>query len=253
MTGGLESVVKLSLERFVPRKSKLSIILDTPGGYVEVVDRIVGIIRHLYDEVSFIVPDRAMSAGTVFVMSGDRIYMDYFSCLGPIDPQVGKNGRLVPALAYLKKFEELNKKAASGGLTPAEYALISKLDLAEMYQFEQARELSIELLEQWLSLYKFKNWIKTRDHGMPVDDAMKKKRAKEIANALNDTGRWKSHGRGIPMSVLKSDEIKLEIDDMAPLPWYSALKDYCSILADYMRTRSFTVAVQTVNTIHTEQ
>ena len=98
----LENRVKDALELFQDRKCKITVILDTPGGLVEVVERLVEIIRHHYDEVDFLIPDQAMSAGTVFAMAGDRIFMSYFSCLGPIDPQVVKDGKLVPALSYLK-------------------------------------------------------------------------------------------------------------------------------------------------------
>ena len=41
----------------------------TQGGTIEVVERMVNTIRHHYEDVSFIVLDKAMSAGTVFVMS----------------------------------------------------------------------------------------------------------------------------------------------------------------------------------------
>jgi hypothetical protein len=43
-------------------------------------------------------------------------------------------------------------------LNTAEFALLNKLDLGELYQFEQARELSQDLLMRWLSAYKFKDW-----------------------------------------------------------------------------------------------
>ena len=48
----------------------------------------VATLRSNYGDVTVIVPDRAMSAGTIFALSADRIMMDYFSCLGPIDPQI---------------------------------------------------------------------------------------------------------------------------------------------------------------------
>lgn len=57
-------------------------------------------------------PDYAYSAGTIFCMSGDSIHMDYYSVLGPIDPQVqNKEGKLVTALGYLDKVKELVEKA----------------------------------------------------------------------------------------------------------------------------------------------
>ena len=62
----------------------LALFLNTPGGSVETVEKFVEIVRFHYGEVSFVVPDYAMSAGTVFCTSGDRIYMDYSSSLGPI-------------------------------------------------------------------------------------------------------------------------------------------------------------------------
>ena len=79
-----------------PQK-KLVIILNTPGGSAETVEKLVDIIRHHYTDVSFVVPDFAMSAGTIFCMSGNRIYMDYSSSLGPIDPQVWNGKQWVPA------------------------------------------------------------------------------------------------------------------------------------------------------------
>lgn len=154
---GLEVSVRDAVERFSPHKKALAIVVETNGGIVEVVERMVNTIRHYYPEVIFVIPNRAMSAGTLFVMSGDRILMDSFSCLGPIDPQIVKNDKLVPALSYLNQFERLNEKSQEGSLTTAEYALLGKLDLGELYQFEQARALSNELLVNWLSQYKFKN------------------------------------------------------------------------------------------------
>jgi ClpP class serine protease len=75
-------------------------------------------------------------------MSGDKIFMNYFACLGPIDPQIEKDGKLVPALSYLNQFQRLSDKEEKGTLNTAEFALLNKLDLGELYQFEQARELS---------------------------------------------------------------------------------------------------------------
>src|SRR6266478_8628579 len=41
-------------------------------------------------------------------MSGDSIYMDYYSRLGPIDPQVEtRQGKNVPALGYLERYNAL--------------------------------------------------------------------------------------------------------------------------------------------------
>ena len=170
----LDNRIRTVLDNLCDRKKRLAIIIDTNGGVIEVCERIVQTIRHFYEEVYFLIPNKAMSAGTVFVMSGDKIFMDYFSCLGPIDPQIVQDTTMtIPALSYLNQFERLVEKSKNGELTTAEFALLNKLDLGELYQFEQARELSIELLEKWLSSYKFKNWEVTETRRKPVDEDMK--------------------------------------------------------------------------------
>lgn len=233
---GLENTVRDVLDRLSARKRGLAIILDTAGGIVEVVERMVNTIRHYYpDEVLFIVPNRAMSAGTVFVMSGDRILMDNFSCLGPIDPQIEKDGKLVPALSYLNQFEALNKKAQEGLLTSAEYALLSKLDLGELYQFEQARALSRELLINWLSTYKFKDWDRTETRGIKVTTRFKRKRAASVADRLGKSDRWHSHGRGINMRTLV-DDVKLRIEDYTMMGNVGkTVREYYELMLDYIR------------------
>ena len=106
-----------------PGKERLTILLNTPGGSAETVEKLVSIIRHHYKEVYFVVPDYAMSAGTIFCMSGDKIFMDYSSSLGPIDPQVFNGTTYVPALGYLDKVNELLEKAKNGTLTNAEFLI----------------------------------------------------------------------------------------------------------------------------------
>jgi len=54
---------------------------------METIERIVAVMRNHYESVSFIIPNFAFSAGTVLALSGDEIYMDYYSVLGHIDPQ----------------------------------------------------------------------------------------------------------------------------------------------------------------------
>lgn len=233
---GLEHRVRVAIEMKKRRRRTLAIVLDTTGGVVEVVERMVNTIRHHYGEAIFIVPDRAMSAGTVFVMSGDRILMDYFSCLGPIDPQLQKeDGKLIPALSYLNQFERLCEKAARGELTSAEYALLEKLDLAELHQFEQARDLSVDLLKKWLSAFKFKDWKVTETRKQPVTAELKAARAEEIAVVLSDNKKWHSHGRGISMETLRGEEINLRIDDLSEnMELARAVAHYFELLRDYL-------------------
>lgn len=112
-------------------RDRLVMFLNTPGGSAEAVEKIVEIIRHHYTEVYFVVPDFAMSAGTILCMSGDKIFMDYSSSLGPIDPQVFNGKQWVPALGYLDKVEQLLQTAQNGTMTDAELIIqVQGLDYA---------------------------------------------------------------------------------------------------------------------------
>lgn len=241
ITSGSDSMIKEVIETRKTKRPNLTFVLETTGGYIEVVQRIADTLRYHYSGlVDFIVPNAAMSAGTVLVMSGDSIAMNYYSVLGPIDPQVyklGKDGNvvLVPALGYLEKYKELVDKINSGAASTAELAyLIERFDPAELHAFEQAKELSKTLLREWLVKYKFKDWgPSTEDRGLPVTDQMKQDRAVEIAEKLSDTTKWHSHGRGISRTVLMND-LNLKIDDFGT-PECKALS---SAITRYDRTLS---------------
>jgi len=197
--------------------TEIVVMLCTPGGSAAAVERIVDITRHFYDKVYFIIPSYAMSAGTIWVMSGDKIYMNYASSLGPIDPQVqSSDGKWVPALGYLDKVSEIIEKSNKNTVTQAELMMLSQLDLAKLRQYEQAAELSIDLLKTWLVKYKFKDWDthRTTNPGTLVTKEEKETRAQEIAYTLNDNSRWHSHGRMISIKTLQ-EVVKLEIDDFS--------------------------------------
>ncbi|MEM6833961.1 MAG: serine dehydrogenasease [Pseudomonadota bacterium] len=249
MFPGVDDIIRSVVESIDDRSGDLHVVLETSGGSIEVVERIADLLRHHYSngEISFIIPNMAMSAGTVLVMCGDRIMMDYYSVLGPVDPQVRSNtsGTYVPALGYLHKFNELVEKSKAGDLSAAEAAfMIEKFDPAELDQFEKARDLSTDLLEKWLAVYKFKDWTKTESRGLQVDDDMRKKRAKEIGEKLNDTTAWKSHSRGISMQVLRHN-LNLIIEDFAEdATLNEAIRSYYRLLQDYLHRRGSEAVVQ---------
>lgn len=223
------------LQKDANKHEKLYVVLTTNGGSAEMVERYVNILRHHYSEINFIVPDYAYSAGTIFCMSGDSIYMDYFSVLGPIDPQVpNKEGKYIAALGYLDKVNEFILKAAAGKLTNAELIWLKEIDLGELRSFEQARDLTIDLLKKWLVNYKFKNWSQHKN-GTTVTLPEKQQRAEAIAKELSNNNTWKSHGKGITISELAG--LKLKIEDYSnDLVLRPLLRDYYNTMDEYVRT-----------------
>ncbi|HYE00365.1 MAG TPA: serine dehydrogenasease [Alphaproteobacteria bacterium] len=223
------------------RDDAISIFLTTDGGSVEVVEKLVEITRHHYERVYFIVPEHAMSAGTIWCLSGDKILMDYSSSLGPIDPQIMIQERgqehWVPALGYLDQVERMLAKSLAGTLTDAELTILQGLDLAQLRRYEQARDLSVDLIHNWLAVYKFRDWKTHRTDpnklDQPVTDEEKAERAKEIAAQLGNNSLWHAHGRMIGMNTLRQ-RLRLEIDDFgADKELSHEIRVYSDVVSDY--------------------
>ena len=211
-----DMIEKLKSDPVKENRETISVILQTTGGSAEIVEKLVEILRYHYDSVNFVIPDYAMSAGTLFALSGDKIYMDYSSSLGPIDPQIYNGTDWVPALGYLDQVEKMIQKSNEEKLTEVDLLMIKGQDLALLNKYEQARNLTITLLKEWLAKFKFRNWTKHRSDsekkGKTVTDDEKKKRAEEIANILSDNKIWHSHGRQIGLKTLQ-EVLHLEIED----------------------------------------
>jgi len=220
-------------------KDRLTIILNSPGGSVETVEKMVSIIRFHYKEVYFVVPDYAMSAGTIFCMSGNKIYMDYSSSLGPIDPQVYNGKEYVPALGYLDQVEKLLQKAKDKTITEAEFLILQSQDLAMLSRYEQAKNLTITLLKKWLVEYKFHDWhthnTNRRKKGKPVTLKEKGERAEEIARLLGDNKLWHSHGRMIGINAL-TNPLRLKIEDYSrETELRNLIRSYNDLIVEYIR------------------
>lgn len=117
-----------------------------------------------------------------------------------------------------------------------------------MRAYEQAKELTIELLKKWLVKYKFKNWNTHQTtpgiFGTPVTPDEKQERAEIIAGQLSDNSKWKSHGRPINIEALK--ELKLKIEDFSTDPQASLLiRKYFDLLQDYITKNKIPVFIHT--------
>ncbi len=225
-----------------PRK-RLIVFINTPGGSAETVEKLVEIIRFHYPEVYFIVPDEAMSAGTIFCMAGDKIFMDYTSSLGPIDPQVHNGKDWVPALGYLDQVEKMIARAAAGKLTDAELLIFQAQDLAMLSRFEQAKNLTITLLKKWLVEYKFKDWSVHQTTpalvGQSVTIEQKQARAEEVATLLSNNKLWHSHGRMIGLATVQH-VLRLRVEDYSKDDdLRGKILSYSDYLLDYIARHEF--------------
>lgn len=186
---------------------EIDVILVTPGGLANQVNNFVNALRPRFEKVNFILLNMAMSAGTIFIMSGDEIIMSKQSKFGPIDPQIpNREGVFVPAQSILlalddikKRGEEKIKQHAQPDWTDVQ--LLRNIDLRDIGMAQSASKYSTDMVKDFLINYKFKTWIKHSSTGAEVTIMDKKERADEIASLLCDHSEWKSHGHAINRDV----------------------------------------------------
>ena len=117
----------------------LHIMLHTLGGDGETALRLIRQAQSRCKELTVIVPDQAKSAGTLFVLGADHIYMGPTSDLGPIDPQfqLGKEN-FVSGKAIISAVEDAEKRVQENPQTYTIHAALLGDITALMVQ--QARD-----------------------------------------------------------------------------------------------------------------
>jgi hypothetical protein len=194
----------------------IDVFLATPGGSGEQVTQFVDALRLRFKTVEFLIPYKAMSAGTLWALSGDRIWMDQRACLGPIDPQVpSKDGRYVPAqalLTLLRTIQREGQEALAKGGRPdwTHLQIVNSMDYRQLGAAMTASDYSINMARRFLNDFKFKGWLKHSSSGAPVTPAERLARADAVARQLCDHDRWKVHAHSLTREVIEK-ELKSQI------------------------------------------
>jgi hypothetical protein len=197
--------------------TEIDIILETPGGFSEVVEDLVRLVRDKYQKVGIIVPGYAKSAGTIFAMAADEILMGKLSALGPIDAQIRNGSKGFSADAFLAWLKEISVRSQENKHLDLIYIpMLQGISPGEIQHCENAQSLSRDLVTKWLKEYKFKYWDTHTSSGLPVTAEEKEKRAKEIASLLCNNKHWLTHSRSIKISDFV--EMKLLINDFSQNP-----------------------------------
>lgn len=214
---------------------KLDMYLETPGGSGETAEEIVRFLRTKFPRVSFVVSGEAKSAGTLMVLSGDEILMTETGSLGPTDAQVMIGRSRQSASDYLEWVEEKRKEAAkTGRLNPFDATVAAQIPPGELQGVFHSLKFAEDLVKDWLVRYKFGKWEKTETRGVPVTLEMKQSRAAEIAGALNDHSKWRSHGRSIKIGDLEAIGLRVVAVDSDPklAPVVYRIQTVCRFLSE---------------------
>lgn len=206
-----------------PERKKVDLLVVTPGGSAQQVSLFVDKMQRRFEHVGFFIPAQCMSAGTIWSLASDEIWMDERAYIGPIDPQVlGRDGRWVPAQALLvliKDIQEQGAKALAAGRNPdwTHVQLLNNIDAKEIGNTISGSRYSIQLAKTYLTDFKFRTWTTHQSTGQPVTHTEKVERATKIPTDLCDHERWKTHSHGISRDVAWN-ELQLKIEKPETVP-----------------------------------
>ena len=173
----------------------LDLILHTPGGSPAAAEAIINYLRSKFNkDIRVIIPQIAMSAGTMMACSAKTIIMGKQSSLGPVDPQF--NG--IPAYNIKMEFEEAKKDLASNPEHAQYWAIkLQQYPAAFLKTAIDAIQLSSTLLREWLSTCMF--------------EESDKEIVDSIVAKLNEHDDSKTHGRHFNVEFCKSIGLKIEL------------------------------------------
>lgn len=188
------------------KNTALDLIIHSPGGSPVATEAIVKYLRKKFNNIRIIVPQGAMSAGTMLACAGNRIVMGKHSFLGPIDPQFilpthipGAN-RMVPAQAILDQFELAKKECKDNQNLGPWLPILNQYGPGLLIECKNAIALSRKLVKDWLAEYMF--------HGTPRASF----KASLTARRLAEHQDHKSHARHLDRE--DCGKIGLVIDDL---------------------------------------
>jgi hypothetical protein len=196
----------------------LDFYIETPGGSGEAAEEIAKFTREEFNEISFVVAGEAKSAGTILVLSGDEIIMTRNGSLGPIDAQVKIGRTVISAYDYMEWVKEKREEAETKkALNPFDATMIAQISPGELEGVNNSLTFAEVMVTEWLEKYKFKNWTITGTTKKEVTTKMRKNRAEEIAQALTNHNKWKSHGRSLKIQDLEDIGLQIQEADKDPI------------------------------------
>ncbi|ATI46748.1 SDH family Clp fold serine proteinase [Vibrio vulnificus] len=163
----------------------LDLILHTPGGSVTAAESLVYYLRKKFGtDIRVIIPQMAMSAGTMIACCSKEIVMGHQSCVGPFDPSV----RNVSAFAVFDEFQRASKDIQTNPHNiPLWQTMLSKYPPAFLEECERAIELANTIVPQWL-----------RENMLSHLGAEElETTTNRIVSALNNPHKTKEHSRHI--------------------------------------------------------
>lgn len=177
------------------REKGLDLILHTPGGETAATESLVDYLRSMWGtDIRAIIPQLAMSAGTMIACSCKEIIMGKQSSLGPIDPQF----QGIPAHGVVEEFLRAHREIHANPSKAAVWQpIIAKYNPTLVGECEKAIDWSNQMVKDWLV------------SGMLQEDSDANTKADRIIEELGNHALNKSHARHL--SAEKCADIGLKV------------------------------------------
>jgi len=178
------------------RSKGLDLILHSPGGDIAATESLVDYLRKMFGkDIRAIIPQIAMSAGTMIACSCREIIMGKQSNLGPIDPQF--NG--IPAHGVLEEFKRALKEVKDDPKSiPIWQTVVAKYHPTFIGECKNAIDWSTEIVTKWLESNMFDS----------ISNA--KELADKVVEHLGSHEDTKTHARHIQIDEAKSFGLKIK-------------------------------------------
>jgi hypothetical protein len=178
------------------RAKGLDLILHTPGGDMAATESLIDYLHKMFNgDIVAVIPQIAMSAGTMIACSCREIIMGKQSNIGPIDPQLMG----VSAYGVIKEFEgAIEEIKENPSALNVWQMIIGQYRPTFLGECRKAIDLSTEIVRTRLETVMFAG----------DDDAVDK--ARRIVEYLNEHENTKIHARHIDLDQAVSCGLKIK-------------------------------------------
>jgi ATP-dependent protease ClpP protease subunit len=202
--GDADKIGFMSCAHKVDRTKGLDLLLHTPGGDVAATESLIDYLHDLYDgNIRAIIPQLAMSGGTLMALSCKEIIMGRQSSIGPVDPQIMN----MPAQGVLEEFKRaVTEIEANPASIPMWKEIIQKYWPTLITSCEHAINWSDELLRGYLAKCMFAG----------DEEGERQRKLELVSDLLGKQKTSKNHARHINPAKAKAAGLKiidLEDDD----------------------------------------
>lgn len=178
------------------KQKGLDILLHTPGGDMAATESIIDYLHKMFNgNIVAIIPQLAMSGGTMIACSCSEIIMGKQSNIGPIDPQF--NG--IPAHGVIKEFQQaIDEIKLDPQAAPIWQVIIGKYHPTFLGECQNAIKLADLVVKRRLVEVMFKG------------DTDADKKAEDVVKFLNEHEDSLTHARHIHIEEAKGCGLVIE-------------------------------------------